>query len=157
LGDPAHRQFLAVLLRAPSMPDREALYDWLRAEMGPEALDHVLRSPHVQVMPVFRQPQDTELAKVSLTESMAKLTSERGLRLEIDEAAEDVQWADGDGQYLKHRLAEAAEIRNRAIRASEEDDMDFELGKNGAKMDREERDAFSKLLGTINFDKGKRS
>jgi DNA primase len=49
------------------------------------------------------------------------------------------------------RLSQAAEARNRAQRPQDEDDAEYELGPNGARIDRGERSAFADLLQRIGY------
>ena len=117
------------------------------AVVGQKTVDTVMVSPHVRVTPVFKHRDKPEVAVSTLAESLAKLQSERGLRLEIEEAAEEI--GQGQGEYVTFRLAQAAEARNRAERAHMEKDAAFDIAENGARVDRDERDAFRRLLDQL--------
>lgn len=115
----------------------------------------MLVSPHVRVNPIFKQRGKPEIATSTLAESLAKLQSERGLRLEIEEAAEDI--GQGQSEYVTYRLAQAAEARNRAERAHIEKDTAFDVAQNGARLDRDEREAFQDLLNRLGLDRSTES
>ncbi|MBE3637821.1 DNA primase [Mangrovicoccus algicola] len=136
----------AILTQAPEAPSSGYL-DAIRDAAGPGTVDSVLISPHVRVTPVFKHRGNLEVAVSTLAESLAKLQSERGLRLEIEEAAEEI--GQGRAEYVTYRLAQAAEARNRAERAHMEKDSAFDVAENGARLDRDERDAFRRLLDQL--------
>lgn len=145
-----HERLLrAILERAPG-ETAEGLVPAVAALVGAEVVDKVLVSPHVRVTPVFKQRGNLEIATSTLAESLAKLQTERGLRLEIEEAAEDI--GRGENEYVTFRLAQAAEARNRAERAHLEKDTAFDVAGNGARMDRDEREAFQNLLDRLGLD-----
>jgi len=50
-------------------------------------------------------------------------------------------------------LSQAAQARQSAQRAQSEDKTEYDLGPNGAAINREERSAFAALMETIRFDK----
>merc|ERR1712137_1023229 len=92
---------------------------------------------------------DTEAARQTLAEEFAKLEAMQGLDAELAEAEEDlIGLAD---EALTWRLKQAAEARNRAVRSENEDKANFDVGENGARLDREELDAFGALLDRIGF------
>ena len=51
------------------------------------------------------------------------------------------------------RLGQAAEARNKAVRSENEDRAQYDVGENGARLNREERDAFGALLERIGYSK----
>ncbi|WP_108263150.1 hypothetical protein [Mangrovicoccus ximenensis] len=140
------RLLQAILARAEEAGGPEFL-EAIREEAGHKTVDSVLVSPHVRVTPVFKHRGNLEVAVSTLAESLAKLQSERGLRLEIEEAAEEI--GQGQNEYVTYRLAQAAEARNRAERAHMEKDSAFDIAENGARLDRDERDAFRRLLDQL--------
>ncbi|OED47024.1 DNA primase, partial [Rhodobacteraceae bacterium (ex Bugula neritina AB1)] len=128
-------------------PDRlREEIDW---SLGPHALENLFALRHVAIIPCLRKPGDTELASMTLAEELAKLEARRGLDAELAEAEEDL-----DGladEALTWRLRQAAEARNRAVRSENEDKATYDVGKNGARLNRDERDAFGALLDRIGF------
>ena len=54
------------------------------------------------------------------------------------------------------RLSQAAEARNRAMRSQQEDKAEYDLGENGARINRGEREALNALLENISFSKPRR-
>ncbi len=118
--------------------------------VGGPALETLLSARHLQVVPCLRQA-DAELARMTVAEELAKLQAQSGWQDEIREAEEDLQeLAD---EAVTWRLAQAAQARNQAGRMKDEDDTDFEIGPNGALMDRDERSALDSLLSQIRFNK----
>ena len=69
------------------------------------------------------------------------------------EAMEDM--SDRPTEAVTHRVKEATEARNRAERNQQEDTAEYDLGPNGAPINREERNAFDELLGKIPFTKSR--
>lgn len=139
------------LLRQSPGVARETLHDTIAQALGPHALENLLNRRHVAVVPCLRKPDDTELARMTLTEEFAKLHAQSGLHAELSEAAEDV--GDLQDEALTWRLSQAADAKNRAMRSQFEDTADYETGENGARINREEREAFDSLLDRITYSK----
>ena len=100
--------------------------------MGPEALENLLRLPHVALAPPVRHPGNAEMARLTIAAELAKLSSERGLSAEVSEAAEE---------------------RQRALRNQTEDRVVYDLAENGARINRDEREQFDALLEKISYTK----
>ncbi|TCO72869.1 DNA primase [Rhodovulum euryhalinum] len=144
---------LAVAHAAPetgTVPFRAAL----EAHVGLEPLEKLFAPSHVRIAPPIRDPGDAEKAALCLAEELAKLSAARGARREIEEAMHDLQGLADEG--LTWRLGQAAEARNRAGRSDSEDRADYEIGPNGARISRDEKDAFAELLDRIDYGRGKR-
>ncbi len=122
--------------------------------IGAEVVENLLTHPHVAIAPAIRNPGDLELARLTLSEEMAKLKTERGLTLEIAEAEEDLTAA--ADETVTWRLAQAAEARNQAVRSRQEDSKDYVRADNGAAIDKEERAKLDALMKRITFTKGRR-
>jgi DNA primase len=90
-----------------------------------------------------------EIASQLLAEEFAKLEASWGADAEQQEAVEDIQHTEDEA--LTWRLREAAEARNKAQRSENEDKATYDVGDNGARLNREERDAFGALLARIGF------
>ena len=71
-----------------------------------EAVDNLLRQPHVAITPAVRKPGDLALARLTLTEELAKLKTVRGLSEEIAEAEEDLMGVADEA--MTWRLGQAA-------------------------------------------------
>lgn len=140
-----------LLLRQSQGVARETLHDTIAQALGPDALENLLNRRHVAVVPCLRKPDDTELARMTLTEEFAKLHAQSGLHAELSEAAEDV--GDLQDEALTWRLSQAADAKNRAMRSQFEDTAEYETGENGARINREEREAFESLLDRITYSK----
>lgn len=129
--------------------DPNGLKERIRDNLGAHALENLLSLRHVAIIPCLRRPGDTDAARQTLAEEFAKLEAMRGLDAELAEAEEDLTGLADEA--LTWRLKQAAEARNRAVRSENEDKANFDVGENGARLDREERDAFGALLDRIGF------
>jgi DNA primase len=121
--------------------------------LGPGGLESLFALPHVAIAPSIRRAGDLEAARMTVTEELAKLQAHRGLSAEIAEAEEELSGVADEA--LTWRLHQAAETRNRALRSENEDRAEYDVGKNGARINRDERAALDALLGKISFSKGK--
>ncbi|MCG7492995.1 DNA primase [Thalassobius sp. Cn5-15] len=117
--------------------------------LGPYALESLFALPHVAIAPAVRRAGDLDTVRMSVSEELAKLQATRGLDAEISEAEEDLPTSEDEA--LTHRLHQATETRNRALRSEQEDRAHYDVGENGARINREERDAFDAILNNINF------
>ena len=145
---PEHRHLRDCLLRFSGAADLRAR---IEAEAG-AALASVLAPRHVQISPAVRRPGDAEVASMCVAEELAKLAAKRGAQREIEEAMEDIGGVVDEG--LTWRLKQAAEARDKAVRSENEDKAMFDTAPSGAHMDRDERDAFARLLGEIEQNSG---
>ncbi len=149
-GDPDHSVIRQCLLRHAGEPI-EAVRAAVDDALGEPALEKLCRARHVAITPCLRKPGDRELARLTIAEELAKLEAVVGLNAEIAEAAEDLNGpAD---ETLTWRLSQAATARQMAQRAQSEDKAEYDLGPNGAPINREERSAFAALMETIRFEK----
>ncbi|MFY9212631.1 MAG: DNA primase [Aestuariivita sp.] len=151
--DQDYRDLRNIILRvAIDTPD--ALHAAIEAELGPAPLEKLHGLRHVAIAPCIRQPGNVVLAQMTLAEELAKLDAYRGVLAEVAEAAEDMS-GEAD-EAVTWRLSQAAEARNRAMRSHQEDKAEYDLGNNGARINRDEREAFDALLGKISFSKPRR-
>ncbi|MEN8659319.1 MAG: DNA primase, partial [Marivita sp.] len=121
------------------------------AALGEPALEKLCRARHVAITPCVRNAGDRELSRLTIGEELAKLEAGIGLDAEIAEAAEDL-YGPAD-ETLTWRLGQAAAARQNAQKAQSEDKAEYDLGPNGAPINREERSAFAALMETIRFEK----
>ena len=119
--------------------------------LGPYALESLFALPHVAIAPSVRRAGDLETVRMSLAEEFAKLQADKGLNAEIEEAEEELAVSEDD--TLTRRLHQAAETKNRALRSEQEDRAHYDVGDNGARINRDERDAFDAILDKINFSR----
>ncbi|WP_137703104.1 DNA primase [Marimonas lutisalis] len=151
--DPDHdalRNRMLRLLAEDTAPGPEAM----SAELGEAALEKLFAQPHLRVVPALRHAGDTDLARMTVSEELAKLEAIRGLKAEIDEAAEDLSGPADEA--LTWRLGQAAEARNRATHGQQEDKTEYDVGDNGLRINRDERSAFDALLEKITNAKRQR-
>ncbi|MDK3075471.1 DNA primase [Sedimentitalea sp. JM2-8] len=152
-ADPVHRSLRDLILSHPATA-QGPLSDKIAGQMGPDTLENLHALRHVAISPCVRNPGDVELARMTLSEELAKLTARRGLTAEIAEAVEDLTGLADEA--LTWRLSQAAQARNRAERSEHEDKAEYDTGDNGARINRQERDAFDALLEKIMHSKPKR-
>ena len=129
----------------------EVLEQEISRQLGGDALAKLMSGPHVAVVPALRRSGDTDLARLTVEAEFEKLKTTRSHRQEMAEAMEDM--TDRPTEAVTHRVKEATEARNRAVRNHQEDKAEYDRGPNGAAINREERDAFDALLGKIPFTK----
>jgi len=148
--DPEHARLRDLILNhATAGPD--TLRGHIETALGADALENLLRLPHVALAPPVRRPGALEVARMTIAAELAKLSAERGWSAEVSEAAEDLAgWAD---EALTWRLGQAAEERQRALRNQTEDRAEYDLADNGARISRDEREQFDALLETIIYTK----
>ncbi len=119
--------------------------------VGAPALENLFAERHVQIVPAVMRPGDTDVARLCLTEAFARLNARRGHARELSEAIQDISLA--EDERLTHRLNDGNAALDRAARGDTEDRTEYATGDNGAKVRRDEKDAFSSLLDGINFGK----
>ncbi|WP_226779048.1 DNA primase [Oceaniglobus trochenteri] len=143
--DSDHTRIADALLRHMEAEDLRAT---LEGSLGPGPLEKLFQPRHVTLCPAVRSPGDDEVAALCVAEEMSKLHARRGARREIEEAVRDAEAMGDEGTTW--RLGQAAEARNRAERAQNEDRTEFEIGANGARISRDERLRLDSLLAQIN-------
>jgi len=152
-ANPEHAQLRDVILRAAGT-GLESLHLHIEQALGAEALEKLLRLPHVALAPSVRRPGDQDMARMTMAEELAKLNAQRGLYAEITEASEDISHVADES--VTWRLSQAAEARNRALRSQHEDKAEYDRGDNGAPIKRDERAEFDALMDKIGFSKPER-
>ena len=126
---------------------REKIFDAL----GPDALDNMLSSRHLAIIPCIRTPGDADMVRSTVAEEIAKLSAAEGLNAEIADAVQDMAGTADEG--VTWRLREAAAAAADASRSTQEDMAEYETGDNGARVSRRELDAFDALMDKIRFTK----
>ncbi|MGZ2258472.1 DNA primase [Roseobacter sp. A03A-229] len=153
-SDPVHAELRALILRHMGL-DAEALRLRISETLGPEPLENLLSQRHVAIVPCIRVPGDSEKARMTVAEELAKLQSARGLDAEISEAVEDLEGVADEG--LTWRLSEAAQAADKARRSGQEDKAEYDVADNGAVLSRDERRKLDDLLGQIKIEKPRKS
>ncbi len=148
--DPDHAALRLCLLQHAGA-SAEAVQAAADAALGEPALEKLCRARHVAITPCVRNAGDPDLARLTIGEELAKLEAGIGLDAEIADAAEDLYGAADES--LTWRLSQAAAARQIAQKAQSEDKAEYDLGPNGAAINREERSAFAALMETIRFEK----
>lgn len=126
----------------------------VRELIGPDALEKLLSQSHVQIMTCIRQPDNVEMAKMTVREELAKLASQRGLAAELKEVSDTAK--DGVDETDIWRLGRAKEAKNQASLSDTDDKTEYDLADNGARVNRDERSALDNLVGKITFSKDKK-
>ena len=93
------------------------------------------------------------MAAMSVAEELAKLSARRGARAEIEDAARDIEGLADEG--LTWRLRQASEGLSEAANLGRDDKTEYDLGPNGARLRRDEKDSFDALIGRIDYTKGR--
>ncbi|NNE53402.1 MAG: DNA primase [Sulfitobacter sp.] len=150
--DSAHEKIRDLILRHGHRGS-EVLRKKFSSALGPHALENLLGQRHVAITPCIRNPGNTEMARQTVAEELAKLEAARGLDAEIAEAAQDLSGVPDEG--VTWRLSEAAKAADQAARLGQEDKAEYDVGDNGARISKDERSALDALLGTIKFEKSK--
>ncbi len=146
--DPVHRDIHACLLRHLGVDD---LATEVIRELGDAPLEKLMGQSHVAISPAVRRKGDEDVARLCLAEEFAKLTARLGHAREIEDAVEDLSGVADEG--LTWRLAQASAALDKAGRGDNEDRAEYDLGENGARMKKDERDAFDQLIDQISFAK----
>ena len=107
----------------------------------------------MRISPGVRAGATADVAAMSVAEELAKLSARRGARREIEEAMRDLDGLVDEG--LTWRLGQAAEALNSATRSDDDDTAEYDIGPNGARLKRDEKNAFDELIGRITSGKGK--
>ena len=142
------------ILRGGGFADRSEVEARIVEALGAGALEKLWASGHVAITPCLRHPGNIEMARMTVEEELAKLGSEQGLAAELSEATKDPEQALDDTSVW--RLTRAAEARNRASQPDQQDKVQYDLGDNGARINRDERSKLDALLEEISSGRTKR-
>ena len=146
--DPEHARLRSAILRHAAAEDVMAA---VQDDLGQDALEKLMRSPHLQLVPSVRKAGDVEIAFLSLSEELGKLMSRRGHQRELSDGMDDMAGLADEG--LTWRLSRAAASVDVTARKVTDDSAEFEKGDNGALINKNERSALNELLGRIGFTK----
>ena len=125
----------------------------LMEKIGDEKVEKLLSLSHLRVLPCLRAKGTIEMAQQTLREELAKLNSERGLLVEVDEInnTPPEEWHERDFS----RLGMANNAKQRTVSSVQEDTINYEQAQNGLNINREERLKLDEIRKTISFDKKK--
>jgi len=151
--DPDHAVLRDLILRH-GHEGSEVLREKILNALGPDALDNLMGSRHVAIVPCIRSPGDSDMARMTVAEELAKLSAAKGLDAEIADAMQDLEGVADEG--VTWRLSQAAAAADNASRSGKEDNAEYDTGANGARISRSERDAFATLMDQISYSKPKR-
>ncbi|MDF1801909.1 DNA primase [Thalassovita sp.] len=149
--DADHGLIRDLLLREGHGAEPFEIEERIAMAMGPEGLESLFALPHVAITPTIRRAGNQEAARMTVAEELAKMKAYRGLSAEIAEAEEELSGVADEA--VTWRLHQATETHNRALRSQNEDKAEYDVGKNGARINRDERAALDDLLGKISFSK----
>ena len=126
----------------------------LMEKIGDEKVEKLLSLSHLRVLPCLRAKGTIEMGQQTLREELAKLNSERGLLVEVDEInnTPPEEWHERDFS----RLGMANNAKQRTVSFVQEDTINYEQAQNGLNINREERLKLDEIRKTISFDKKKR-
>ncbi|WP_093360860.1 DNA primase [Tropicimonas isoalkanivorans] len=151
---PGHAALAAVLLGCDPDDTRETIESRISESLGTRALESLLGPRHVTLAPSVRKSGDLDLARLCLSEEIAKLAALRGARREIEEAM--AGFGETPEAWIDYRLKLSARAQEMAGRNQETDRTEYEIAENGARLDRDERSDLDALLNAIGFDRPKR-
>ncbi|MEM7720649.1 MAG: DNA primase, partial [Pseudomonadota bacterium] len=151
--DPDHAVLRDLILRYSNL-GAEVLHEKILSVLGPEALDNLMSSRHVAIVPCIRTPGNADMARMTVAEELAKLNAVKGLNAEIADAMQDLEGVADEG--VTWRLGQAAAAAQNASRSGKEDNAEYDTGDNGARISRTERSAFAALMDQISYSKPKR-
>lgn len=121
--------------------------------VGSEVLENLISQRHVAICPAVRAPGNIELARLTVAGELAQLSAARGLDAEIAEAMDDLSGEADEG--VTWRLSQAARTAQAASRSGQDDKTEYDVGANGARINKDDRSAWDTLLSTIEFSKPK--
>ncbi len=143
---PEHEAVRKALLAAGES-GREAV----AANCGPQALEKLFRSRHVRIAPAMQPGADEAFAALAVAKEFENLAAKRGAHRDIQEAMKDIEGQADES--LTYRLGEAAQTLAGSDLAAGEDETEYDVGTNGARMSRRERSAFDALVAGLDYEK----
>ena len=124
------------------------------AASAPAPLDALLSHPHVRNAPALLDASDAEKAEFAVAQDLFILQAERGMRREIEEAAQDIEGVADEG--LTWRIAKANEARAEAQRGPQDKTGEAVISPNGVALDKEELAEAKKVFDSIRFERPNR-
>ena len=122
-------------------------------------LEKLFRTGHVRRAPVVAS-EDPDHVRLVVGDALRMLAARRGAEAEIEDAVRVLGGAEtgGGDEGVTWRLGQAAEALSGRAGGADEDRREYDTGPNGARMAKDERDAFRRLLGGIVYgeDRGRK-
>ena len=127
--------------------------DQLNEKISSDKVDKLLGLSHLKILPCLRLKGTIEMGQQTLKEELAKLNSERGLLIEVDEINNipPEEWHERDFS----RLGMANNAKQRTVSSVQEDTINYEQAQNGLNINREERLKLDEIRSGISFNKKK--
>ena len=127
--------------------------DQLNEKISSDKVDKLLGLSHLKILPCLRLKGTIEMGQQTLKEELAKLNSERGLSIEVDEINNipPEEWHERDFS----RLGMANNAKQRTVSSVQEDTINYEQAQNGLNINREERLKLDEIRSSISFNKKK--
>ena len=127
--------------------------DQLNEKISNDKVDKLLGLSHLRILPCLRLKGTIEMGQQTLKEELAKLNSERGLSIEVDEInnTPPEEWHERDFS----RLGMANNAKQRTVSSVQEDTINYEQAQNGLNINREERLKLDEIRSGISFNKKK--
>ena len=113
------------------------LREEITQKIGSTALEKLFSIRQVKILPCIRRQGDVESARLTVSEELQKLRVFKKIETEVAEAEEDLK--DNADESITWRLREAADARNDAMQIWQEEKLEYDIGPNGARIDRRER------------------
>ena len=127
--------------------------DQLNEKISSDKVDKLMGLSHLKILPCLRLKGTIEMGQQTLKEELAKLNSERGLSIEVDEINNipPEEWHERDFS----RLGMANNAKQRTVSSVQEDTINYEQAQNGLNINREERLKLDEIRSGISFNKKK--
>ncbi|MEM6374731.1 MAG: DNA primase [Pseudomonadota bacterium] len=147
---PGHADLRDALLECDPACD-DGLVGQLSTKLGGAVVEKLLSMPHLSTIPAIRKPDDTDVARLTLQDTVARLETVRASASEIEDAIDDLSGS--ADEVVTWRLSQAAKAKNTAFVGSMNDTTEYDEAPNGAQVNREERDRLDALLDQIGLAK----
>ena len=127
--------------------------DQLNEKINSDKVEKLMGLSHLKILPCLRLKGTIEMGQQTLKEELAKLNSERGLSIEVDEINNipPEEWHERDFS----RLGMANNAKQRTVSSVQEDTINYEQAQNGLNINREERLKLDEIRSGISFNKKK--
>ena len=127
--------------------------DQLNEKISSDKVEKLMGLSHLKILPCLRLKGTIEMGQQTLKEELAKLNSERGLLIEVDEINNipPEEWHERDFS----RLGMANNAKQRTVSSVQEDTINYEQAQNGLNINREERLKLDEIRSGISFNKKK--
>lgn len=132
---------------------RSELEAQIATELGPQMIEKLFSAGHARMAARLLESNQTENARFLILEALGKLSSQKGLAAELKELQEAGEEALDETALW--RLKEAAMAGQNALKVVQQDKVQYQIARNGARINRSEKDRFDEILEGISFQKPK--